>query len=256
MVEGRFVRQTGLAEVGEVGQERLSKSRALVIGAGGTGSAAILCLAGAGLRTLNICEPDSVEESNLHRQALYTNTQIGLRKAPIASRRVDQSGFTSSTYSIHPFKRQHENSIYKTNHVTHELPYDVVLDCTDRWSAHDEVIGYYREKKVPVVHGSIQGLHGRVMTFTHDTPCWRCLHPEKPTGTKEGPRGTLGPVCGVVGSLIAMETLRILLGHGPQLAGNTLLYSAMNSQFEMMQRTFDPACSCRGVQDIAAASSG
>jgi adenylyltransferase/sulfurtransferase len=218
-----------------------------VIGAGGTGSAVILYLAGAGLHTLNICESDVVEESNLHRQVLYTDKHVGARKAPIASCRVSDSGFTNSTYSIHPFQRVPEKSIYATGHTTHELQYDVVLDCTDRWSVHDDIVGYYVSKKVPVVQGTIQGLIGRVMTFTHDTPCWRCLHPEKPTVTKEGPRGTLGPVCGVIGSLMAMEALRILLGHGPGLAGEMLVYSAMKSQFERMTRTFDPACSCREV---------
>lgn len=238
----RFQRQVVLEQVGEEGQERLCRSQVLVIGAGGTGSAAILYLAGAGLRTLNICEPDVVDESNLHRQVLYTNQHVSQRKAPIASHHVNQSGFTASTYSIHPFKRERERSIHATDHLTHELKYDLVLDCTDHWNAHDEVIGYYRGQHVPVVHGSIQGFIGRVMTFTKDSPCWRCLHPEKPSGTKEGPRGTLGPVCGIIGSLMAFEALRILLGLGPQLEGKTLVYQALTAEMTTFQLTRNPAC--------------
>jgi adenylyltransferase/sulfurtransferase len=206
-----------------------------------------LYLAGAGLKALDICEPDTVDESNLHRQVLYTDRNVGVRKAPIASMRVREmnEGRIESSYAVFPFQQA---GTIKAG------AYDVVLDCTDRWSSHDEVISFYMKKRVPVVHGSIQGLIGRVMTFTHNTPCWRCLHPEKPTGTKEGPRGTLGPVCGVIGSLMAMEALRILLGHGPGLAGEMLVYSAMKSQFERMTRTFDPACSCQSSSAPSLAS--
>lgn len=247
MSEQRFSRQTCLKEVGDEGQERLFKSSVLVVGAGGLGSPVLMYLAGAGLQQVNICEPDTVDVTNLHRQVLFTEEHVGTRKAPIACQRVRALG-TPSTYAIHPFETLVEGGP-KFDILNHA--YDVVLDCTDRWSSRDAVTGFFMKKRVPVVHGSIQGLIGRVMTFTHDTPCWRCLHPEKPTVTKEGPRGTLGPVCGVIGSLMAFEALRILLGHGPGLAGQMLLYSAIKSQFETMVRSFDPTCSCCGAQDNA-----
>lgn len=219
----RFDRQTCLPEVGNEGQERLKKASVLVVGAGGLGSPVILYLAGAGVGRVDVIDNDKVDDTNLHRQVLYTDKQVGLLKARAASQRVKDVGGKSS-WECEKFQAVRELD-----------EYDVIVDCTDRWSSHDAVIQEARKLLTPVVHGSIQGLLGRVMVFTPEGPCWRCLHPEKPDNSG-APRGTLGPVCGVIGSMMAFEALRLLLGWTTN-AGDMVLYDAKKARTTVVRMT-------------------
>lgn len=225
-----FSRQTVVPEVGEAGQERLRKSSVLVVGAGGTGSPAIMYLASAGVGRVDVCDPDRIDPSNLHRQILHKH--VGELKAVSAASWIRGRG-------------QGSHCEWSTQRLTdamgfrpskgESVDYDVILDCTDRWSAHRDVVSSGVRAGKVVVHGSIGGLIGRVVGFGPDTPCWLCLHPEKPEGLRDVAPGTLGPVCGVVGSAMAMAAVRILLGLPSAVLGHMLTFDASTMSFSKFE---------------------
>ncbi len=226
----RFDRQESLP--GFV-QGRLTAASVLVVGAGGLGSPVVMYLAAAGVGRVDVCDHDVVEETNIHRQILYRDGDSG-PKALIASARAVRVGAASDFFT----------SKMGGPGGPDPSSYSVVMDCTDRWSSHDAVIGPALAAGVPVVHGSIQALLGRVIVFRRGGACWRCLHPERPEGTKQGPQGTLGPVCGVIGSMMALEALKILQGW-QSLAETMSVYDGLTSRtthFGMPER-----CECGKV---------
>ena len=239
MTFSRFDRQTSLPGMD---QRRLADSSALVIGAGGLGSPVIIYLAGAGLGRVDVCDDDSVEETNIHRQTLYTNNDIGQKKAYVAAHRVIDVG-AESLAICSKFCDPDPGTRRSTASVA--TKYSIILDCTDRWSSHDAVISAGLSAGVPVVHGSIQGLLGRVIVFRPGGACWRCLHPERPSGTKDGPQGTLGPVCGVVGSMMALEALKVLL-EWEGLKDTMAVYDGMAVKVSHFAMPKDPACANHG----------
>lgn len=240
-----FSLQISVPEVGEEGQRKLQEARVLVVGAGGTGSPAIMYLASCGLRRVDVCDPDTVEPSNLHRQILHQG--VGMEKAVSASRWI--RGRHNGTWC--------EWSTQKLEDVADFLPasevannrYDVILDCTDRWKSHRDVVMSALRGGKKVVHGSIAGLLGRVTTFSQETPCWLCLHPEKPEAVSKLPRGTVGPVCGVVGSLMALEAMKLILGMPAQSEGRMLTFDAASLQFLSLKMARRPGCpGCASLQ--------
>lgn len=224
-----YSRQVCLPEVGEEGQRRLKESKVLVVGAGGTGSPAIMYLASAGVGRVDVCDPDGVEPSNLHRQILHT--QLGVDKAVSAKRWVRDRG----SWCEWSLQRLSDVQDFKAASEVPKKDYDVVLDCTDRWGAHKDIVMSGVRAGKAVIHGSIGGLVGRVVGFGPGTPCWLCLHPEKPEGLKDIPPGTLGPVCGVIGSMMAMEALRILLGMPSSLIGKMVTFDASTMSFSKFE---------------------
>lgn len=227
----RYERQTILPNVGDAGQEKLGRAHALVVGAGGLGSPVVLYLAGAGVGRIDVCDPDVVDETNLHRQVLYTDADVGQSKAAHAARRVRAMGLASAAY---PVLFQELEKL--------DLRPDVILDCTDRFRSHDAVITAGLRASIPVVHGSLSGLSGRVITFRKGSPCWQCINPEKPD-QKSPPSGTLGPICGILGSMMVLECLRVLLGW--QVADTALFYDAFNQRsykLETSRRIDCPNC--------------
>jgi len=227
----RFERQTC---VPGVDQRKLSNASALVVGAGGLGSPVVLYLAGAGVGRVDVYDHDNVDETNLHRQILYVDRDVGDSKARIASARARDVGAESQ-----PFQDLLTGS---SNDLSR---YSVIVDCTDRWSSHDSVIGSGLRSGRTVVHGSIQGTLGRVMVFRPGGPCWRCLHPESPTGVRDGVRGTLGPVCGVIGSMMAMEAVKsVLAWDGPK--DRMTVYNAADRSFSDFGMDVSPDCEFHG----------
>lgn len=247
MQEPDYSRQVCLPEVGEDGQRRLKESRVLVVGAGGTGSPVIMYLASAGLRRVDVCDSDVVEASNLHRQILHRD--LGEDKAISASRWI--RGRQQGSWCEWSTERLEDVAKFSPASETRPVDYDVVIDCTDRWSAHRDIVMSSLRAGKTVVHGSIGGLLGRVMTFGPGSPCWLCLHPSSPDGVKSVPRGTLGPVCGIIGSVMAMEALRIVLGMGPSLLGRMLTFDAKSMAFSKFEMTKLPECTGCGTGGIA-----
>lgn len=235
----RYDRHLLLPEIGIDGQERLSKSRVLVIGAGGLGSPLLLYLAAAGVGHLTVVDPDVVDVSNLQRQVLHGTSDLGMRKIDSARARLnDVNPHVEIRTIAEPFTSANAMEI-ATGH-------DIIVDGTDnfptRYLSNDVAVLL----GMPNVYGSIYRFEGQVSLFwAEHGPCYRCLFPEPPPpgmtpSCAEG--GVLGILPGVVGSLQATETIKALLGIGEPLIGRLLLYDALSLRFREMKISKDPAC--------------
>lgn len=238
----RYSRHLLIPEVGLAGQERLSASRALVIGAGGLGSPALQYLAAAGVGRIGVMDDDVVDETNLQRQTIFATSDIGRPKALAAAERVTAINPHVAADPI-PMRFDESNA--------RELValYDVVLDCSDRFPtrylANDACI---LEGK-PDVHASIFRFDGQIGVFTRDAPCYRCLYPEPPPAGSvptcaEG--GVLGVLAGIVGAWQANEALKVLLGIGEPLTGRLLLVDALGAHTREVRFDRDPDCALCG----------
>ena len=237
---GRYHRQIILPGIGEEGQKKLGAARVLIIGAGGLGSAAGLYLATAGVGTLGIAEFDRVEESNLHRQILYDYKDIGQLKLDRACQRL-QAIDPKLNLERHPKGIQLDNALDILHH------YDVVIDGSDNFPTRYLVNDATVLAKKPLVYGSISQFEGQVSLFSanQNCPCYRCLFPEMPEPGSIpncAEAGVLGALCGVVGSLQAMEALKYLLGLGQTLATKLLTINALTMEFRSLAIKRDPEC--------------
>jgi sulfur-carrier protein adenylyltransferase/sulfurtransferase len=236
----RYSRHVLLAELGVEGQRKLAAARVLVIGAGGLGSPAALYLAAAGVGTLGIADFDRVEDHNLSRQLLHDDTAVGEPKVTSAARRLR---------ATNPFIRVVEQGegVTPANALALFAGYDVIVDGTDNFAArylnNDAAVLVKR----PLVYGSIFKFEGQVSVFdpAQSTACYRCLFREPPPAGSVpncGEAGVLGALCGVIGSLQALETIKLLTGIGETLRGRLLTYNALHQTFRTLQVPPDPAC--------------
>ena len=240
----RYSRHITLPEVGAEGQQRLKAGRVLCIGAGGLGSPASLYLAAAGVGTIGLVDFDAVDASNLQRQILHGTKDIGRPKLASARERLRD---------INPNVRveAHETSFSETNGLDLVRAYDVVLDGTDnfptRYLVNDACVMAGR----PNAYGSIFRFEGQASVFaTKDGPCYRCLHPEPPPpglipSCAEG--GVLGVLPGIIGTIQATETIKLLLGIGEPLIGRFLIYEALRMRFREVRLPKDPDCPVCGM---------
>ncbi len=243
--ERRFARHLLLKEIGPQGQARLKNASAVVVGAGGLGSAAAMYLAAAGVGRLGIVEYDRVEASNFNRQILYGPADEG--KAKIGAARERLSALRPEMrLELHEVKLTHENAaeIFRS--------YDVVLDGTDnfpaRYALHDTCVSLGK----PSVYGAVRRFEGEVSVFdTKRGPCYRCLYPVPPQeGSIPGSArtGVFGVLPGVIGTIQAAEALKLLLGAGDPLIGRLLLYDALKAEFREIRVGKTPACpTCSSV---------
>lgn len=232
----RYSRQLLLPSFGLDGQVRLRSARVLIVGVGGLGCPAALYLSGAGVGTLGLVDRpgEVVERSNLHRQIAHKNANVGMDKvtsAEMAIRALNPSVNLVSHKKIDP-----------TNAVQLVSGYDIVLDCTDnvrsRYLVNDACVA----ARVPLVSGSAIGLEGQLTVYgLHEsTPCYRCLFPKPPPPQCVGScdsAGVLGPVPGTIGTLQALEALKILAGiqGAESLAGRLLLFDAASAEFRTVK---------------------
>ena len=240
----RYSRHITLPEVGAEGQQRLKAARVLCIGAGGLGSPASLYLAAAGVGTIGLVDFDAVDASNLQRQILHGTKDIGRPKLASARDRL---------HDINPNVRveAHETSFSEANALDLVKAYDVVLDGTDnfptRYLVNDACVMAGR----PNAYGSIFRFEGQASVFaTKNGPCYRCLHPEPPPpglipSCAEG--GVLGVLPGVIGTIQATETIKLLLGIGEPLIGRFLIYDALRMRFREVRLPKDPDCPVCGT---------
>ncbi len=223
----RYSRHIVLPEIGLEGQEKLSKAKVLVIGAGGLGCPVLQYLAAAGVGTLGIVDFDSVELSNLQRQVLFGTSDVGKNKALVAKERLSD---LNDTITIHayPYRLTHQNALQLFQQ------YDVVVDGSDNFPTRYLVNDACIITEKPLVYGAIFKFEGQVAVFNYkEGPSYRCLFPEPP---KEGsvPNcaeiGVLGVLPGIIGSMQANEVLKIILGLGSVLDGTLLLYNALTAK--------------------------
>jgi len=239
----RYQRHLLLPEVGEKGQQQLLDSKVLLLGAGGLGSPAALYLAAAGVGTLGIIDMDVVDESNLQRQVLHNMERIGDRK-------VDSAKKTLTALNPDVDVATYDVRLGADNILEIIDGYDVIVDGTDNFPTRYLVNDASLLKRIPVVHGSIFRFEGQVTVFDpYNGPCYRCLIPEPPPAELApscAEAGVLGVLPGIIGSLQAMETIKMLLALGDPLVGRLLAYDALEASFRTFKVRRDPACPACG----------
>ena len=239
----RYGRHILMPEVGEAGQQKLLESKVLLLGAGGLGSPAALYLAAAGVGTLGIVDMDVVDASNLQRQILHNMDRVGERKVDSAKKTLTalNPDVNVVTYDVR----------FGADNVLDILDgYDVVVDGTDNFPTRYLLNDASLLKRIPVVHGSIFRFEGQVSVFApYEGPCYRCLLPEPPP-TELAPScaeaGVLGVLPGIIGSVQALEAIKLLLGLGDPLVGRLLAYDALEQSFRTFKVRRDPECPACG----------
>lgn len=242
----RYSRHIIMDGVGPAGQSSLLSSRVLVVGAGGLGSPAIEYLAAAGIGEVGIVDDDDVERSNLQRQVIHGDGDVGRPKVESAAEFVFDLN-PDVTVEKHAFRVTPEN-------VTDLIAdYDFVVDGSDNFRTRYLVNDACTLAGVPFSHGAIYRFEGQITTFTEGSPCYRCLFPEAPpAGTVPdcATTGVLGVLPGVVGSIQATETVKHLMDIGKNLDGRLLHYDALEMGFEELPIVADPECSVCGEAGI------
>ena len=236
----RYSRHVLLDEVGVEGQRKLAAARVLVVGMGGLGSPAALYLAAAGVGTLGLADFDRVEEHNLQRQILHDTPAIGRPKVESAAQRL-------AALNPHVHLRQHGDGVTPANAVALFAGYDLVVDGADNFPARYLSNDAACLARRPLVYGSIFKFEGQVTVFdpAQGAPCYRCLFPEPPPPGSVpncGEAGVFGALCGVIGSLQALEAIKCLLGIGQSLRGRLLVCDGLTQQFRLLNIQRDPAC--------------
>ncbi len=236
---GRYSRHILLPEVGEEGQIRLLESKVLIVGAGGLGSPGALYLTAAGVGTIGIVDFDVVDATNLQRQILHNVDRIGQSK--VESARETLTALNPDVKIITYHERLSAENILEIL-----ADYEVVVDGGDNFPTRYLVNDAALHLRIPVVHGSILRFEGQVTVFEpYEGPCYRCQYPEPPPpelAPSCAEAGVLGVLPGVIGSLQAMETLKILLGIGDTLSGRLLSYDGLSQEFRTLRTRRDPSC--------------
>ena len=239
----RYQRHLLLPEVSESGQQKLLDSKVLLLGAGGLGSPAALYLAAAGVGTLGIIDMDVVDASNLQRQILHNMDRLGDRKVDSAKKTLTllNPDVNVVTYDVR---------LGADNILDIIDGYDVIVDGTDNFPTRYLVNDASLLKKIPVVYGAIFRFEGQASVFhPYVGPCYRCLLPEPPPAELApscAEAGVLGVLPGIIGSIQAMEAIKILLGLGETLAGRLLAYDALEESFRTFKVPRDPDCPACG----------
>jgi len=235
----RYQRHLLLPEVGETGQQNLLDAKVLLLGAGGLGSPAALYLAAAGVGTIGIIDMDVVDASNLQRQILHNLDRIGERK-------VDSAKKTLTALNPDVDVVTYDVRLGADNVLQIIDGYDVIVDGTDNFPTRYLVNDASLVKHIPVVHGSIFRFEGQATVFhPYVGPCYRCLVPEPPPADLApscAEAGVLGVLPGIVGSIQAMEAIKIILGLGDPLVGRLLAYDALEESFRTFKVSRDPEC--------------
>jgi len=242
----RYSRHIIMDGVGPTGQSSLLSSRVLVVGAGGLGSPAIEYLAAAGIGEVGIVDDDDVERSNLQRQVIHGDGDVGRPKVESAAEFVADLN-PDVTVEKYDFRVTPENVADLI------ADYDFVVDGSDNFTTRYLVNDACTLAGVPFSHGAIYRFEGQITTFTEGSPCYRCLFPEAPpAGTVPdcATTGVLGVLPGVVGSIQATETVKHLMDVGESLDGRLLHYDALEMGFEELPIVADPDCAVCGEAGI------
>lgn len=235
----RYSRHLIIPDVAMAGQQRMMNAKVLCVGAGGLGSPALMYLAAAGIGTLGIVEYDTVDESNLQRQIIHGQSDIGKSKAQSAKEKIAE---------INPYVNviTHETRLDNSNVMEIFSQYDIIVDGTDNFATRYLVNDACVLLKKPYVWGSIYRFDGQASVFwTEYGPCYRCLYPEPPPpgmvpSCAEG--GVLGVLCATIGSIQTTEAIKVLTGVGEPLIGSLMVYDALDMSFRKIKVRKDPNC--------------
>lgn len=238
----RYSRHLIIPDVGMTGQKRLKNAKVLVIGAGGLGSPALLYLAAAGVGTIGIAEFDEVDESNLQRQIIHTQSDIGKSKAVSAKESIAEAN---------PYVEVvlHEERLDNDNVMDVFEGYDLIVDGTDNFATRYMVNDAAYFLGIPYVWGSIYRFDGQASVFApkqvEGAPCYRCLYPEPPPpgmvpSCAEG--GVLGVLCASIGSIQVNEAIKLITGAGDPAIGSLVIYDALELSWRKLKVRKDPNC--------------
>lgn len=237
----RYARQLQLPEVGPAGQQRLAAARIVILGAGGLGSPAALYLAAAGVGQLTLIDDDRVERSNLHRQVLHTDANVGLHK-------TDSARQTLTALNPQIKIRTHTQRLDADTVDALLAGHDLILDGSDNFPTRYLLSAASQRLRLPLIYGAVERFSGQLSVFDprrEDSPCYRCLFPEPPA-PGDAPNcseaGVLGVLPGIVGLLQTTEALKLILGIGEPLVGQLLCLDALGMHFHRLHLPRNPEC--------------
>ena len=240
----RYSRHILLPQVEYAGQEKLTQSHALIVGAGGLGSPVALYLAASGVGQLTICDYDEVDLTNLQRQIIHTTASIGMNKAVSAQ---------ETLYELNPEINVHtvQKKSTQVEMKTLVAAADVVIDCSDNFATRYALNRICYAEKKPLVSGAAVRFEGQVTVFDFrhkDTPCYHCLFPENDDNQEQrcAENGVFSPLVGMIGTAQAAEALKCLMNIGELLQGRLLLLDALAAEWRSIKFSRDPACSVCG----------
>lgn len=240
----RYSRQIMLPDVDIDGQEKLLAARVLIIGLGGLGSPVAMYLAAAGVGNLVLADFDSVDLSNLQRQIAHTTARIGVNKSLSAAQALAELN-----PDVHIECVQEILSAENLAKLVQQA--DVVVDCTDNFSTRFAINAACVAAKTPLVSGAAIRLEGQIAVFDarhENSPCYRCLYEEDTDDASCAANGVLAPLVGIIGSMQALETIKLICGFGTGLAGRFLLLDARHMQWREMKLAKDPHCPACGAE--------
>lgn len=235
----RYSRHLIIPDVAMAGQQRLMNAKVLCVGAGGLGSPALMYLAAAGVGTIGIVEFDTVDESNLQRQIIHGQSDIGKSKAQSAKAKISEINPNVNVIT-------HETRLDNSNVMEIFSQYDIIVDGTDNFATRYLVNDACVILKKPYVWGSIYRFDGQASVFWAEYgPCYRCLYPEPPPpgmvpSCAEG--GVLGVLCATIGSIQTTEAIKVITGIGEPLIGYLMIYDALDMTFRKIKVRKDPNC--------------
>ena len=235
----RYSRQIMLPQLDVAGQEKLLQSRALIVGLGGLGCPVAMYLAAAGVGQLVLADFDEVDLSNLQRQIAHGQADIGTSKVLSAEKTLKQLNDTIEVLTIE--SRLDEEALQREIAAA-----DVVVDCSDNFSTRQAINRACVVHKTPLVSGAAIRLEGQLAVFDprhEDAPCYRCLYAvDNDENLSCSESGVLSPLVGVIGSLQALETLKVLAQMGQPLVGKLILFDALSSDWRTLSLPRDPSC--------------
>ncbi|MBC6442933.1 MAG: HesA/MoeB/ThiF family protein [Rhodobacteraceae bacterium] len=238
----RYARHIVLRQIGGAGQQRLKKARVLMVGAGGLGSPVLQYLAAAGAGTIGVIDNDKVSVSNLQRQVLFKDDQIGMPKVFAAEAGLKaQNPFVI----VRPYNRQ------VTGDIAVELfrDYDLILDGTDNFTTRSLINRAAVMARRPLIFGAISQWEGQVSLFdpAAGTPCYACVFPTPPgNGPGCADAGVMGALPGIIGSMMAAEAIKRITGAGHPLAGRMLIFDALYGESRIVEIERCPDCTVCG----------
>jgi molybdopterin/thiamine biosynthesis adenylyltransferase len=242
----RYARHLVLREIGGPGQQRLKAARVLIVGAGGLGAPACLYLAAAGVGHIGVVDPDAVDLSNLQRQILFAEGDIGAPKVMAAAERL-------ALLNRHVHVEPLPVALSAANAADLMRGYDLVLDGTDDFDVRFAVNAACVSQGKPLVSGAIGRWSGQVGVFAAGlrrgaSPCYRCLVPDVPPEAETCARvGVVGALAGVIGSMMAVEAVKWITGAGQTLDGRLLIYDALEAETRTVRLGPDPDCPVCGA---------
>jgi len=245
----RYSRHILLPQINYEGQEALVNSHALIVGAGGLGSAVALYLAASGVGTLTICDFDVVDLTNLQRQIVHTTASVGVNKAVSAQQSLFEINPTIQVNAVCVKSTEDEFALLLAQA-------DIVIDCSDNFATRYLLNRLCVQLKKPLVSGAAIGFEGQVTVYdmrSDSSPCYHCLFPDQSEITGENnemrcaSNGVFSPLVGMIGTTQAAEALKLLMGIGESLQGRLLLLDTLAMEWRTIKLGKDPACSVCGI---------